>query len=49
MVLSYLPGVQVDFLSGFCKGHESGEHIPFRVPQHFGSQWHAFTQVVIQD
>ncbi len=33
----------------FHRTHGSGEHIPFRVPQHFGSQWHAFTQVVVQD
>ncbi len=34
---------------GFHRGHESGEHIPFWIPQHFGSQCHAFTQVVAQD
>jgi len=34
---------------GFRRGHGSGEYIPFRVPQHFGNQWHAFTQVVVQD
>ncbi len=33
----------------FRRGHGGGEHIPFQVPQHFGSEWHAFTQVIAQD